>query len=1051
MSTFLIYKSSAGSGKTTALVQLLLSLSLRTEDPYRFKKILAITFTNKAAAEMKERLLEELHKLSSVSAAEANDHFIIAYLLQEIGIDFETLSGRAATMFRNVLQDFNDLSIGTIDQFNHRLIRSFSRELKLSSDFEVELDEAALFSEAVNRLLDQVGRNERVTRHLTGFIATKLGDEKKVNVARELENLRPLIMSEAGIRAIAALRSNDELDFGELGASLSRKIGEIKKVMQESGQEVLALIEKSGLEVDDFSNKKGGVMGFFLKLASFPFDKGIDLNSVRLLAALHEGKWLTKSAPSAIVQKFESIENELNTKLKNTYEYCSKEQPKFYLYKTVRQQLDLIAVINELTLCFDEVSAERNVLPISKFNKLISEALRKESVAFLYETYGNRYDHILIDEYQDTSELQWFNLVPLILESLAKGKLSMVVGDAKQSIYRWRGGKAEQLIALPRLIDAPEDIGFWGEETLERTAATVRLSNNYRSEANIIEFNNWFFTELGQLLPAQSLYAEEYAKGSVSQDFFRKGDLGQVSLSYLGKDGDHEGHLAFVVGEISRYRESGFRYGDIAILLRGKKERQLILEGLTEAGIPVSTASSFELDKDWEVKFILSLFKLSLDATDDVAAITLMRYFEALRGVPFLPDHYSKNGQIGWKQFMADQALRPLSGLAQLGAFELTRELIAGYLPDSDNPFLGALKDCVLRQVGMQGTPVEFNTWWESLLEKPSAPAVNTGNSIQLMTIHKSKGLQFPIVILPEMDWMLRPNKQELRWFDISSPDFHKLAYAPLKLNSTLVSLGFEKAWIEEETAMHFDQLNTMYVALTRAEKALSISYTTKDKQRIGCWIYEAVEKLEKADWLAEKVFRKTGEGEDSYTITIGSDQTSEAHPEAKDNSGNLLIPPLSTRSWKSKITLAVKNTSESERIGVLFHQLASDAHTLTDGQMKLNRLRSQARVTPSEAEALSSLLEALFADENYLSLIQDALRISERDLFFNGSAIRPDLVLEKKDATVLIDFKTGAESEENIMQVKNYLTALKEISKKPVSGYLLYFNPIRWVPVDPV
>ena len=315
MSKFLIYKSSAGSGKTTTLIYIFLKLSLASSDPNRFKKILAITFTNKAAAEMKERLIAELNKISTIPADYKGGDFVIEGLLKDLNTDLATLSQRALSSFKILLHDFNDLSIGTIDQFNHRLIRSFSRDLRLKSDFEVELDEKSLFHEAVQRLIDRVGDDPYITTHLLGYMGLKLNDEKRVDIARDLEQMRGLVLGESALEAITTLKNRKDLDYVAIRKDLLSKRSIAKVAIQKKGKEVLQFLAANQLEIDDFSYKASGYGGYFLKMADYP-DKTPECN--KTIKKALDGNLVAKSAPAHLKTKIDSLSGSLISKLEES-------------------------------------------------------------------------------------------------------------------------------------------------------------------------------------------------------------------------------------------------------------------------------------------------------------------------------------------------------------------------------------------------------------------------------------------------------------------------------------------------------------------------------------------------------------------------------------------------------------------------------------------------------------------------------------------------------------------------------------------------------------
>ena len=1047
MSKFLIYKSSAGSGKTTTLIYIFLKLSLASNDANRFKKILAITFTNKAAAEMKERLISELNKISTISADYKGGDFVIDGLLKELNIDLATLSQRALSSFKILLHDFNDLSIGTIDQFNHRLIRSFSRDLRLKSDFEVELDEKSLFHEAVQRLIDRVGEDPYITTHLLGYMALKLDDEKRVDIARDLEQMRGLVLGESALEAITTL-NQEGLDFVSIRKDLLAKRKMAQDSIQKKGKDVLEFLEANQLTINDFTQKAKGYGGYFLKMVDYP-DNIPNCNSY-INDAL-EGKLVAKTAPAHLKSKIEPIEGQLISKLQESIEVFEANHRDFTLSNALMWKIDLIAVLEELSSCIEEICEERNILPISKFNKLISEALRKEPVAYLYEHYGMRFNHILIDEYQDTSELQWFNILPLIEESLAKGQTNMVVGDAKQSIYRWRGGKAEQLIALPELLSPPEDLRIVAAETLMRTSEINELATNYRSRINIVNFNNALFSQLGvNLTRLDSLYEKEYKEESVSQKANPKLTDGYVRIDHLGKNPEKDTNWDKLIENIAVFTAQGYAYSDMAILVRSTaKEGRLILDRLQDADIPVATANSFEIDKNVQVRLILAFMRLAYDPENTPAKISVMRSLQTIFGLPFEPHLFVFKDGIDLNSYLKKQGKPIFSGLKNSeGIYELTERLIANYLPNSRNSFLNALLNVIVSRVGLNGTCREFFDWWDTLNEKPSVPGSEGSNAIQLMTIHKAKGLQFKVVFVPDLDWRFRAVSTELKWFDLRENPISTIPFAPLPLNKRLIDMGLEAEWQEDEDASKFDNLNLIYVALTRAEEALCISFGSNGDSKIGETIMTALDQISDTKLALMPGYNSTDHDEQGSTIEIGVLPQREK-PETDIVEGGIIdwINP-DNEPWFTKVLTAPQIQKVDRVRGVRFHNIVSVSKSSEHAKAKLDRLMAGGEITSLEYTELLSMTDSLYSDKRFLELLESSKVLAERELFYNSAILRPDMVLENEENTVLIDFKTGEEDEKYEEQVARYGAALQQMGSKPVKAFILYISPVSWVEV---
>ncbi len=1043
MATFIIYKSSAGSGKTTVLIRSFLKLSLGAPSPHYFKKILAVTFTNKAATEMKERLIAELNEMSQLTDDYAGGKFMIDDLLEDLNLSVGELQKRARAMFDEVLQSYDELGISTIDQFNHRLIRSFSRELAISSDFEVETEEKPLFAEAIGRLMEKVGVDSYITKHLTSYIELQLDEEKGVKIKRDLEELRGMVLNESSYDAIKYIAAYPPEKFEAIRNDIFKKVKSIEKKVREKGTEAIEKLHSAGLAEGDLFHSKSGVYGFFKKLMEMNVgDKLINSYVEKTI----DGKWLVAKPSPEVESRLSAIQPSMDHLLQECVELVTTELPKYFFLKSILDSIDLIAVLEELSACFEEVCEERNVLPISRFNRLISDAIRKEPAAYIYENYGARYHHILIDEFQDTSEMQWFNLLPLIEESLSQGHLNLVVGDGKQSIYRWRGSKAEQLIELPNLPDLPPDFPSGIRNVLAESSEIVPLSKNYRSKDNIVAFNNFLIGALGERsFTPGSIYSKEYHSDNVRQDVQQKPG-GYIEIKKLEKDAQEMDKWDALVNQIYACKEAGFGFGDMAILVRSTgKEGRKIVDRLRKSDIPVDTSQSFELDKNLQVSLILSTIRMVADKYNNAAKVTAMRCLSEMHGFEFDPTTYvvkiGKKNYIDFDAFLDDHKLAPLpKNAGKLGLFDLTEILISTYATDAGDPFITSFTNLVYSKFGMGSTPAAFITWWDELSEKPSAGIPNNGDAIQIMTIHKAKGLQFKVVLVPDFNWKLRTNHKELRWFHLKHPKRVSLDYAPLPLNSKLQKMGLEEEWSAEEEANSFDNLNLAYVAVTRAEEALFLNYQQGQKNEINRFLDEITELIKN-----EASFDSHFEGGDeAFSLKIGELYCDEC----KDCKQTETATPNSdlhyNSSWSSNIKFAFQPDSQDMAVGNHFHRIMSQSITLSDAKNKLKALMDRAHIDEGGFRELNQMIESVYADAWFSSLVKDAEIFQEREFLKGDEVSRPDLVVKKDGKVTVIDWKTGGEKPEHKKQIQQYASAIREMENCPCEAYLIYFSPFN-------
>ncbi len=1071
MANFLIYKSSAGSGKTTALVGIFVRLCLVGKSPEAFKQILAITFTNKAANEMKERVIDELARLCDIQLPLKTDDYAVNALLDELQIPAEELIDRAQRTFRMMLHDYGDLSLSTIDKFNLRLIRSFSRELGLNADFEIELEERTLFRESVDRVVSQAGIDFETTNHLVSYLNQNHEEEKKTDIVGDLNNLFNLVISDDATKAIEALGSLTENDFKTISEQIRKNTKSFEDRVKSKGEEAVELLTGNGIGQNDLKEKSNGWFSYFEKMIRFDGIKKIQLTATqsKLIA---ESDFAHPKAQAAIKSSIASITPQLDRIIKEAIKITEEDSKEYFLQKAISSQIHLVALIGKINASLAEISAERNILPISASNRKISATLRDEPVAFIYENIGNRYKHMLIDEFQDTSELQWLNLLPLVEDAIAQGNTALVVGDAKQSIYRWRGGKAEQFIALPQFHESAKNISAITRQRLAEAAEIKNLDTNYRSLENIIHFNNNLIKYLGEALTTEGTdYREEYTSDSATQKAPKGKSGGYIEVNFTGKmDKKDESYLTLIVTQIKDSLAAGYQFGDIAILIRSTSTKGLnIAEFLEREGIPVATNDGYSVDSNPWVMCLISMMRLMQHPEDTSAQVRVMRALSGLYQIPFEPWKYKiknkeKKNLLDLQRFLRDNRL-PTLGLKgpKPAAYTTCEQLALQYLPSKRNDlYVKTLFNIILKRGGAGLNIDDFLYWWDSLKTKPGVPTNLESNRVQLMTIHKSKGLQFKICILPIMSWKKDLGK-DTRWISIADR-FEGLPFAPLKLNSKLIDMGFEAIKANHDADVNFDNLNMIYVALTRAEERLYITFDTYDKTRTGAELRDASMKMA-AHFEQNNAFEiqtLTDEGhekrmpreEEPFRIKFGNLQ--QARIKEKEIKEELQVDPVQLPStlWQARFDIsppdAARNDSTARRIGNILHDTISKAETIQVANWHIQNHHRSGNISAAEMEYIDALLGLVYNDETFIGLQQDAKRFSEREILSDGMLLRPDLVLEKSESIIVVDFKSGAEDLRHISQVAAYMERLSLIYNKKVSGYVLYINPLKWVQVQP-
>lgn len=562
-SPFTIYNASAGSGKTFALVKAYLKKILSHAQPGYYKHLLAITFTNKAVAEMKTRIINTLVGFSSEEVPQTAQK-MLDLLVAETSISEETIRSRSRVILKHLLHNYAQFSVETIDHFNHRLIRTFARDLNLSSHFEVSLDLKELISQAVDQLIDKAGQESEITKILLEFALQKTDDDKSWDIAIDLKKTASLLGNENDAEYLAQLKDQSLSNFMGLRKKLRSQAAAIEKEIALLATEVLDLLAVNEIPLEVFSRMT--LPNHFLKLK----DGNYLVYENKLQQYLETGgnALYKKDTPEAIAGTID----ELTPHLLKCYVTLKAKVSRLKLLENILKNLVPLALVNLVNQELEAIKEADNILPINEFNALIHEQIKDQPAPFIYERLGDRYRDFFIDEFQDTSGLQWNNLIPLIDNAISQahegeepGSL-LLVGDAKQSIYRWRGGWPEQFMDL---------YGGGNPFALSEEKKIESLETNYRSCREIIEFNNDFFSFVSEFF-GDADHENLYKIGNQQKNPGKKG--GYVRIEFVdpaaddGSENKSDPYAQKVHATIEEVSALGYRLKDMCVLTRKKKK-----------------------------------------------------------------------------------------------------------------------------------------------------------------------------------------------------------------------------------------------------------------------------------------------------------------------------------------------------------------------------------------------------------------------------------------------------------------------------------------------
>jgi len=1056
---FKIYRSSAGSGKTFTLVKEYLRLALSSDTPDRYRGILAITFTNKAAEEMKSRVIEVLAELSSELEQET-EHPMADLLRKELAVSDAILKSRAQLTLKHMLHHYSDISISTIDHFTHNVIRTFAQDLGLSINFEVELDTERITNAIVTELLQKMGSDTVLTNALIDVVQSQIDDEKSWSIDELLKKFALTLFNEESRFHLEKLKNIDLKEFSQLRQKLRTILKETSAQLKTSGNEFHQQLRSNGLEAGHFAGGANGIAGFFKKISEGKFETP----TPTVFKNIEADKWHGSKAKA---DEKAAIDG-LIPQILERYNQALEQIRLLTYYEIVFNQIYGVALLDEMQRIQRELQEDEELLHIGEFNHLVSNVVMTETAPFIYERIGHRYKHFLVDEFQDTSVLQWFNLLPLIDESLAHDNLCLVVGDAKQSIYRWRGGDVQQFVELPTIhrteyLKEQFDLNpETGRLIAQREAALVaneqveNLDHNYRSSSTVVNFNNNFFSWLKAQMPEElrKMYdgneQRPFSKkeGFVSAKFFRTEDA-PTTAEY------EEQVLAELQEWVQECIADGFAPGDIAVICRANKDLVKTAQFLIENDFKVVSNESLLINSSPMVRLLVNLATFISAPDDRINIAEMMQHLGMVRNETELTSDrlMQVNRQNGKASVLS--LLNKLypnlnwNQLKQESLFGVFEHLKYALFEDRQDAYLTFFMDEVLKFGKSKTNDLSsFLAHWIEKRGKLSIALSENSDAIRLLTIHKSKGLEFPVVMHPFADYKGEPYKNSI-WVYADDEKLKPLDRLRIAATENLTGTPFEKNYKQEKALVEMEVFNMLYVAITRPITRLYISGklksdTTKNPEPSTAiqFLYKflisthpvALEELRYETGLRAKVEQKEKTNNQFSTKAVGN-------PFWKQR---ISISRPSKDRWKTA------NPNDARNLGILIHEAMANIKTSKDIQSALSLLVEDGRISISETESLADKIQNLISKDELSPLYSEGKQIrNEADIQLNnGKWVRPDRVVFSEDQAWVLDYKTGEELRKHHQQMNTYKEAMHELGFKQVEGLLVYIDDERVVSV---
>ena len=1038
---FSIYDASAGSGKTYTLVKEYLKIILSSNKNDAYRNILAITFTNKAVHEMKSRVVESLSEFAKDNPSDKAQQLMQDIHL-ETGLSLHTIQEKAKSIIKNLIHNYAAFDISTIDKFTHKVIRAFAHDLNLPITFEVSLDTESLLTEAVDAIIAEAGNNAELTNLLVDFTMEKTDDDKSWDVSREIMETGKLILNENNREEIKHFHNKTIAEFGVIKNQLIQLCKQFEIETVALANEALTLIENNGIDVKSFSG------GYFPKHLISIQEKKFNPNN-KTYHEFDDVKINKTALDTAIIEAI--IPNLLE--IVNTI-YKKFETKNFY--EAFLKNITPLSLLNTLSNELAKIQEEQGILSISEFNKLIYEQIQNQPAPFIYERLGEKYRHFFIDEFQDTSEMQWQNLIPLIDNATSsmvdneKGTL-MIVGDPKQSIYRWRGGKAEQFIELSKTknpFNNPDKKQF-------------SLDTNYRSYSQIIDFNNDFFEFLSDEFENED-YKDLYKNHSRQKTNSKTG--GYVNISFVPQVEKTEPevfeeeasldkmdlYLLATLNTIVEVKTNGFKNKDIVILTRKKTQGTAIANYLTEQGIPILSSESLLINSSSEVQFIIHFLYYLKNSNDSQSKASFLYYLaKKQEGKIAIHDFIAQGMELKteheFQQWLSDYKIElRFENIRKKSLYEATEIIISKAIAlENRNAYVQYFLDIILeRDVRNQSGIADFLNYWDKSGAKLSIPSPEGNDAVRIMTIHKSKGLEFPVVIFPFAEEDFSKGPREKIWLN-ADENTMGLPKVLVDKNSRVVGYGEEAStvYLQKKQEDLLDTINVLYVALTRAEEQLyiiSIMNIGKKGDLPNNMSTFFIKFLEDKSFDQSKIEYEFGTPK-KLSKTNKVEQATQTIPQvaATLNPKNIKIAQRESVMWNTKQQKAIE-------YGNIIHEILSFVKTREDVDLAITKAIENGLIVSKQNEEVSkTILEIVNHPELSGFFMENNKVLNEKTIIQKeGNIVKPDRIVVTKDNEIyLLDYKTGLHQPKYLMQLENYQNAIEKMGFKVVKKSLVYIG----------
>ena len=1018
-----IYNASAGSGKTFNLVKEYLKILLTDNQIDSYKNILSITFTNKAVNEMKSRIIGSLNQLTKIDTEEKNNPLLDS-IKKETNLTNEEIQLKSISILKSILINYASFDVSTIDKFTQKIIRNFAYEIKLPVNYEVEIKANDLLEESTAKLISRAGVDTKLTKALINFSFEKSANDKSWDIEYDLNNISKLLLNENHFEHISSIESKDLEDFEMLKKRIDNHKIKIESEIVNEATNCLNLIHSKGLDESDFLSQ--AVPKHLKKIKSKDFN---GLYSSQLESNIKNGYLYKKT----LIDDKKSIIDSMSEELYTIFTSLKKKIFKFKFYENIQSNNRPLSILKHINSELEIIKKERNIILISEFNKIVNNQIKNQPALFIYEKIGVKYKHFFIDEFQDTSKLQWNNLIPLIENSLSSENSSLSIsGDIKQAIYRWRGGEPEQLLKL-----CNNDTDFFIKSSV------VDLETNYRSRDEIIKFNNSLFTHISKFVFTSDIHKNIYNNCQQESNNNLGGYVGVNILNNMDSTVEKENTYNLKLHEIIQDSlKNNYELRDICILVRTNDQGIKISDFLNKKDIDIISSETLLISKSEEVEFIIAILKFCSQPKLTNSKLDIINYLHRKNNLKtykhtFIKRLITKNKKDFFKELHQLNLYFDYNILTKSSLYEAVEYIIYAFkLSNKSNNYIQFFLDFAFDYSNKNFANIlDFIGHYESKKDTLSIVAPEESDAVKVMTIHKSKGLEFPIVIYAYADIDIYKEKDVKEWYPVIGDEFNGFNNLLLSFNKNFEFFGDVGNSIYKTHLMNLelDNINLLYVALTRAQDELHIICSNSINNK-------GEENLKKYSGMFINYLRKNNLWEeDKETFEFGQKIKNDTSNKTSNSSliDDFIINPkeihkinIDARSAKTWGT----NQEKARGDGNLLHEIMSNIKSSSDLDKTIQEFCDNGTLDLKFKQKYINLITSIL-EHNELKpyYSKDLKSFNERDIIVkNNEPIRADrIVFTTNKEICIIDYKTGKLKKADYDQLNSYEKVLSSMGYK--------------------